>query len=344
MKREATEPYTAAALEGYERTVAEQNRAASLTMWSGLGAILCLLLSCCLGSFRLFSGNLKLSVAIMGVLLIASIILFFVPSKKDERWFIVCSLLNYAGIGLAAQILMNALGLQIRLANLALSGLPAAAILFGVVMFYLGGDENSRAKLLYWGAAALIVIVVAAAIKYFDESSEFWLSTAICALLSCTGLAALIWANAAPEERSIFKGLAVVSFSVYLLLLAAAIVALIVMASGSNSSSNRNKSRSKKSDSDSGGFFGSRGILSSVIGERSTRSVTRTRSHYYFPGYLWYYTPYTRYASIDRMQGMSEAEREAARQRYRRRRTLVLAVVAVIVVAVIVLAMLAGRG
>ena len=342
MMRVATEPWSSVELQGQEREVALQNRAASLTMWTGLGAILSLLLTCLLGSLRLITDSIAPYVLILGVLLVASVIIFFVPSKKDERWYIVSSLLNHAGIGIAVLFLLQVLGLEIRLMNLVVSGLPAGAILFGAVMFYLGAEEGKRNRLLQGGLVLLVVICLGAVIMYFRESTEFWLCMAVCALLSCAGLGALIWTNANPEGRSIYKALAVSSFSVYLLLLIAAAVALFVAASGSGNS-DRNKSRSKKSGSEKGGLFGSGGILGNMFGGvRRTRSTYRVRT-FWFPGYLWYYTPYTRYAAIDRMEGLTMDEREGLRRRYRRCRDVVLAVVAVIVVALIALAILTGR-
>lgn len=345
MYRAATEPNTPN-LQGHERIVAEQNAGATLAMWTGLGSILCLLLSCFLGSLQLGGGRLEISVAILAVLLIASVILYFLPAKRDERWYLVCSLLNHAGIGLAVLLLLDLLGLEIRLLNLAASGLPAAAILFGTVMFYLSAEERLRGKLLWWGLGVLAAICAAAGLKYYFENTEFWLCTAICALLSCSALGALIWANKDPENRSVYQGLAVGSFSIYLLLLVAAAVALILAASGSGSSnrSSRNKKgglldKLKGSGDSANGGSGS--LLGGLFGVRSTRGVRRRRG-FYFPSYLWYYTPYTRYAAINRMAGMSDPERELARERYRRRRMIMLAVVAVIVVAVIGAAVVYG--
>ena len=330
-------------LEGRERIVAEQNRGASLTMWIGLGAILCLLLTCFLGSLGFFRNSLQFTLAFLALLLIASVLIFFVPAKKDERWYVVCSLLNHGGIGLAALLLLNTLSLEIRVRSLFLSGLPAAAILFGVVMFYLSGDEESRPKLLYFGLAALIAVCIAAVVKYFDDHTEFWLCMAICALMSCAGLGALIWANMDTTHRSIYKALAAASFSVYLLVLAAAAVALYLSAAGSNSNSDRNGKR--KSFGGKGGSdrrSGSGTLLGDLFGT-GARTRTVTRRPVYFPTYLWYYTPYTRYASINRMEGLSKEEREAYCSIYRRRRKILLAIVVVIVVALIAFAVLAGR-
>ena len=72
---------------------------------------------------------------VMVLVLIVTVVLYFALTKKDERWYVVCSLLNHAGIGLASLILLDVLGLEIRLLQLAMSGLPAAA--FGALDYLL---------------------------------------------------------------------------------------------------------------------------------------------------------------------------------------------------------------
>ena len=335
-------------LQGEEQICAEQNRGAVLTMWIGFGSILCLLLSCLLGSLFRSVFKLEITVAILAALLLASVLIFFLGGKKDARWYFVCALLNHSGIGLAVLLLLNVLGLEIRLLQLAVSGLPAAAILFGVVMFYIGAYDAGRSKFLYGGLVLLVLICGAALLRCSSEQTEFWLCMAICALLSCAGLGALIWANKEPEQRSIYKGLAVASFSVYLLVLAAAAAAILVMSLGSGSSSNSRSSRSKKSGSGKSGASGRSGLgvgsLLSGLGTKERSTAFRSRRSFYFPTYLWYYTPMTRYSAIDRMEGLSDADREEERRRYQRRRVIALAVVVLIVLAVIFAAVAAGRG
>ena len=334
--------------EREEQIYAVENRNAGLTMWTGIGAILCLLLTCFLGSFRQSGSRTEFSLIILAVLLILSVLLFFTAAKRDERWFVVCSLLNHAGIGFAVLLLLDVLNLEIRLRNLALSGLPAAAILFGVVMFYVSADGQKRQKLLYYGIAALGLICAAAVIRYFSQETEFWLCTAVCALLSCTALGALVWTNREPEERSVCKGLAVASFSVYLILLAIAAAALAAAAFSSGSNSGKNKSSSRKSRSFGGsGRSGgsSKGFLSGLFSGSSNRSSAgtgvRTRT-FYHPSLFWYYMPSVRSASIDRMEGLNEEQREELRRKNRRRRLTVFLVVALIVVFVIALAVVLG--
>lgn len=328
-----------------------------LTMWTGIGAILCLLLTCFLGSFWRTEGRTTYSVAVMVILLIVSLILFFVAAKRDERWYVVCSLLNHAGIGLSVLILLDVLGLDIRLKQLALSGLPAAAILFGVVVISVGLEGESRNGLLTGGAVVFGLAVLAALLQYYTHRTEFWLCTAVCALLSCVNLCALIWTNKEPEQRSIFKALAVVSFGVYILLAVAAVAAFALAVLGN---SNRNSKSTKrllsgrkgKKSSGSGAFSG--GSLGSGVSASSGFVPTsglgmgyRSRGRSYMPSYFWYYGLYhgsRRSRSYDAAGPLTEEERLAEEARLRRRRRIVFVVVAAAVTLVIVLAVVFGRG
>lgn len=332
-------------LPSEERLYAEQNRSAVVTMWTGLWSILCLLLSGFLGSFRRGRIRPELAVLIMAALLIVSVILFFAAGKKDDRWYLLCTLLNHSGVGLAVLLLLDLLGLELRPLQIAISGLPAAAILFGVVLFYMGSGEESRNTFLSAGIVLLVLICGAALYRYTKERTEFWICMAVCALLCTAGLGALIWANRDPEERSILKGLAVASFSVYLLIAAAAVVFLLAGAGGSSGSrSSSRKRNSSKSEGSSGSRRGS--VLSSfgsgLSGTRSGTTVRRRRS-FYLPSYLWYYTPMPRYSAIDRMEGLSEEERQAKRRRYKILRAIVLSFVALIVILAIYSAVRIGR-
>ena len=344
----------------------EQQRAnrrsqeAVLTMWTGIGAILCLLLTCFLGSFWRTEARTTYSVALMIFLLIVSLILFFTAAKRDERWYVVCSLINHAGIGLAVLILLDVLGLEIRLKQLALSGLPAAAILFGVVVISAGLEGESRDGLLTGGAVVFGLAVLAALCVFYTQRTEFWLCTAICALLSCVNLCALIWTGKEPDRRSIFKALAVVSFGVYILLAVAAVAAFAVAILGNSNRdskstrklfSGRKGKNSSGSGSLSGGSFG--GSLGSGA-SASSGSVPlsglgtgyRTRRRFYMPSYFWYYGLYhgssrsrARYEAP-----LTEEERLAEEARLRRRRRIVFGIVAAVVILLIALAVYFGRG
>lgn len=336
-----------------QQRLSMRNREAALTMWTGLGAILSLLLTCFLGSLWRTEERTAFSVILMLVLLIVSVILFFTAAKRDERWNVVCSLINHAGIGLAVLILLDVLGLDIRLRQLAMSGLPAAAILFGIVMIYVGMEEQNRKNLLYVGAAVFGLAVLVSLYQFYHLRTEFWLCTAVCALLSCVNLGALIWSAAAPEERSAYRGLAVASFAIYLLL---AVAALIAFALAILSSSNRDSKSTKKlfswSKSRKSSGSGSIGVGSSSAGSGSVRSSgfgtgypSRRRS--YVPSYLWYYGLYHGFgrSRTDSAAGpMTEEERLAEKARLRRRRWIVFGLVAAIVILVIVLAVIFGRG
>lgn len=331
MTREKQSP-APVGLQSEDFWLAEENHNAILTMWTGIGAVFSLLLTCALGVFRPTQGRTHAMLALLGVLLLISVILYFAAGKRDERWYVVCALLNYAGIGFALLLLLDTLGLTLSLTQLALSGLPAAAVLFGVVMFYLGADPDTRDGLLKGGIVILVLMVLAAGIIYMEVESGFAVCMGVCALMSCGGLGALLWANNDSEYRSVYRGLAVASFSVYLLVLAAAIIALIVVAMGAGSKSENKKSKSRGSGSSGGS------ILGRLFDRSTTRSNYRVHRTYrtHYPSYLWYYSPYTRYSAINRMEYLSEEEKERARARYRILRRVALFCVVVIVVLAIV--------
>lgn len=323
-----------------EQQIAEENKNATLSMWVGVGSILSLLLTCFLGSlFRTVNVTIP-ALAAACVLLLASVLIFFLAGKGDERWYLVCSLLNHGGIGFAVLVLLRTLGLELGLLQLVLSGVPAAAILVGVVIFFVSGEGQNRRSFLYGGLGALVLLFGFAALRYQREAAAFWLCMGACALLSCAGLGALLWTNAGVFGRSAYKALAVSSFSVYLLALAAAAAALLVMGSGSGSSS---KSKSKSKGSAKGGGGSGSGFLGELLAPRTRTSSYRVRHSGYYPFWLWYYTPYTRYSAINRMQGVSEAEKDELRRSYRIRRLIGLGLVVLVMAAVIVLCVRAGR-
>lgn len=323
-----------------DQRIAEQNSSATLTLWTGLGSILCLLVSCLLGSLRPVGNQGGIALAITGGLLLVSVLLFFIPSRRDERWYIVCSLLNHGGIGLASVLLLDFLELEIQIRKLLASGIPAAAILFGLVMFYISADSENRDRALYGGLAALVLFLLWSVINYFQTPSAFWMSSGICALLGCGSLGALIWTVRAQEQRSIFKALAVSSFAIYLLVLIAAIIAFFVAVSSASGESERSSKRKKRSrERSSGRFKSGRDNLGRLF---HTQPVLRRR-RLHFPYYLWYYTPSTRYAVIDSMEDLSDLQRYHLRARYRRRRRIVLACVLVFVLGLIFAAILLGR-
>lgn len=328
-----------------------RNREAVLTMWTGVGAILSLLLTCFLGSLWRTDTRTTLSAAVMVVLLIVSLILFFTAAKKDQRWHVVCSLINHAGIGLAVLILLDVLGLEIRLKQLALSGLPAAAILFGIVMIYVGMEEQNRKNLLYGGAAVFGLAVLLSLWQFYIQPTEFWLCTAACALLSCVNLCALIWTAGSPEERSIYKALAVASFGVYIALALAAIAALalaVLGKSGNDSKSNKKLLDKLKGRKSSGsGSLGSASTSSGSVLASGLGTGCRTRRRTYMPSYFWYYGLYhgsARSRTYGAAAPLTEEERLAEEARLRRRRRIVFGVVAAVVILVIALAVYFGRG
>ncbi len=331
----------------------EARKAALLTMFTGIGAILSLMLTCFLGSYYEQGSRAEIAIIFMLMLVIVSVILYFIPSKKDERWYLVCSLLNHGGIGLAVLTLTDILVIDIRFLHLAVGVLPAAAILFGVAMILICQNGESGDAWLYAGIIVLLGMCGIALYRFFNlEQTEFWLCMAVCALLSAVNLGVLVWVRRDVWYHSVYRGLAVASFGVYLLLLVAAIIAFFVMAD--SGSSNRKSKRDSKSSS---GRRNSRlaGLLTGKSGDNRT-SASRgfgdggaaadgvRPSAFYTPGRMRYFSPRfyvynTRRASDENAAWTNPDSRSA-----RIRRAIVTLIILVIVVLLILLAIKAGRG
>lgn len=331
-----------------ERMLQKQSRNATLSLWISLGSIVFLLLSCFLGSFLTPGNSFAGIIALMIVLLIVSVLLFFLPGRSDQRWYVVCALLNEAGIGFATVMLLKVLDLDIRVVNLLLSGIPVGVFLFAIVVFYNSTASESRHWFLIVGIVILAITVIFSVIRYIAAETEFWVCLAVNALMSCAGLGALIWANGDWENRSVLKGLAIGSFSVYLLILLLAIAALILSSdsdSDSDSGSGGGKSwRGSRSGSRSRSRSVSTGSIPRTTGNESRNRNSFSGSRFYYdPYYMWYYTPTVRSSPAERMQGMSEDEQKAYYRKYRIRKALILAGVTVLALGIIVaVVLLAG--
>jgi hypothetical protein len=216
-------------------------------------------------------------------------------------------------------------------------------------------EENGRNNLLYGGAVFFALLLGVSVYLFFENYTEFWLCTAVCALLSCANLGALIWNNNDPDSRSIYKSLAVGSFAIYILLAVIAIVVFLLGALGKLGDVSKRKKRGKssgKSNSvkktesrrlDPGVSVSSGSVKASGIG-----TGIHAPRRIYIPRHLWYTNMY--YGSSDycsseaAMAGLNENERLAMENKLRRRRRIILFIVTAIVIAVIVAAVLLGRG
>ena len=328
----------------------EENKAALLTMYTGIGAILSLLLTFFIGSFSERGRRTEISIVFMLLLVVVSVILYFVLSKKDERWYLVCSLLNHGGIGLAALTLTDVLGIDVRFLNLAVSGLPAAAILFGVVMILVSQNGANADGWLSAGIFALLVMCGIALYRFIKlEQTEFWLSMAVCTLLSSVNLGVLIWSRRDVWQNSIYKGLAAGSFGVYLILLVAVIIAFIVMVARSDHSDRKSDRDSRdKPGGTTRGFtrgFSGRSRLGGV-GDNGFDTGNARSATVYDPSRQWYYSPHIRYHfyNINQMNDMDDAIIEPTSFRCRLRKVIITLLIIAVVVLLILLAIKAGRG
>ena len=334
-------------LHQVELEAREAKKAVLLTMYTGIGAVLSLLLTCILGSFPGRNSPIGISSVFMAMFVVVSVILFFSLCRKDESWYVVCSLLNHGGIGLAVLTLMAVLGLEIRPLNLAVSGLPAVAILFGVLMILIcRDDKNDDDGWLYVGIIALVTMCGYALYQFFKvEQTEFWLCMAVCALLSSVNLGVLIWKRRNVLQNSIYKGLAVGSFGVYLILLVAVVVAFIFVAAGAGDSDQKSSGSRDESDGASDRNADRRPARNRFVGGNTNRFGRGAAGSLdvYGPGYMWYTAPRPRYSDTDWNEtGRSEMGQTSRGNRICR---LILTMILIAVVVLLIqLAIKAGRG
>jgi hypothetical protein len=354
----------AALFAAREQGLEEQSRNATLTLWISLGSILCLVLSCLVGSFMTRGGKFGGPIGVMILLLIVSVLIYFLAGRNNERWYVVCILLNQAGIGLATLVVIATQVREINLLNLLLSGVPVAAVLFGVVVFFNSTASENRSIFLIVGLCLLAFVMIFSIIRFTQLKTEFWMSMAVNALMSCGGLGALLWANGNWGSRSVLKGLTVASFAIFLVMAVVAIIAFyIFIKSQDDSDTDISFGRSKDSDS-GGGILGgrsrsrSKGISRDSFektgsGVRSAGAAAGsgggTRSGgsggiYIDPYYIWYYTPSfgSRTSTLERMSEMDPEEQKKYCRKLRIRKILYRILSVVVVLGLIAGAVILG--
>ena len=225
--------------------------------------------------------------------LIASVVLWF-SGKNDDRWTVLCTLINHFGIGIGLYLLLTFLGTDPRALDLALGILPGLAV-FGVFcLLYVRLPDTFRKPLSWCGCIAFVVLIIVGISLYSNSGSAFGVVLAVCSAVLLGAWGALLWTCADPE-RSIHRTMAVVSFSIYLILLAIAAALLILQVlSGGKSSDNK-----RKSGSSSASTHDSR---SSVISSHSSSVSRNYRRRYRGPSFFYplYYSTYHRPYYTDR--------------------------------------------
>ena len=230
----------------------KQDRDVLVGMVFGASAVLSLTLTAMLGVRFLNTGKPGPVAALIALTLIGSIASYF-AAKRDERWFVLCSILNHMGIGLGLFLLLAATDAVVRPLYLALSGLPACAGLCGASMLFRAVDGKNRIRTVVVGAAAIGILAIVSIVMAVRTVQEIWIGSAVSAVTCCAAFCGMAW-TATKQDRSVYWTMAVVSFTIYLLVLlvAAAFLAAAAFAnSGSSGKSNRSSSRKKSS----GGVF-----------------------------------------------------------------------------------------
>ena len=336
----------AALFAAREQGLEEQSRNATLTLWISLGSILCLVLSCLVGSFMTRGGKFGGPIGVMILLLIVSVLIYFLAGRNNERWYVVCILLNQAGIGLATLVVIATQVREINLLNLLLSGVPVAAVLFGVVVFFNSTASENRSIFLIVGLCLLAFVMIFSIIRFTQLKTEFWMSMAVNALMSCGGLGALLWANGNWGSRSVLKGLTVASFAIFLVMAVVAIIAFyIFIKSQDDSDTDISFGRSKGISRDSFEKTGSgvRSAGAAAVSGGGTRSGG-SGGIYIDPYYIWYYTPSfgSRTSTLERMSEMDPEEQKKYCRKLRIRKILYRILSVVVVLGLIAGAVILG--
>ena len=271
--------------------------------------------------------------ALVAASLIASVVFWFV-AKKDDRWMVLCTLINHFGIGVGLYLLLDYLDAQPQVKDLALGLLPAVGALVLFCLLYPRTEEGSRTLVSWGGIFVFAGMMVFGFLSYAVKGSAMPVVLCVCAAVSLGSFGALLWTSGDPE-RSIHRTMALVSFTIYLILLAVAAIVLMTQGLGSSSDNNRSKSRSRSSSSKSGGS----GSRSSVSIPSGSYGVRRTRSYhgpsFFYPVYL---STYHRTYDSDRYVDPESSAR--ARRRISRFVKWAFVILAVILTTVVLIAII----
>lgn len=270
-------------------------------------------------------------VALVAVSLIASVVFWFV-AKKDDRWMVLCTLINHFGIGVGLFLLLSYLDTEPQVKDLALGLLPAVGALVLFCLLYPRSEEGSRTFISWGGILVFAGMMVFGFLSYAVKGSAMPVVLCVCAAVCLGSFGALLWTSGDPG-RSIHRTMALVSFTIYLILLAVAAIALMTQGLGSSSDNNRSKSRSSSSKSGGSGSRSSVSIPSGSSGVRSSRSYHGPS--FFYPVYLsTYHSPYY----SDRFMDPESAAR--ARRRISRFVKWAFVILAVILTTVVLIAII----
>lgn len=266
------------AFDPQERQYIKLRHDASTTFLIGTGSTVMMYLTAMI-LLRVLSPDAKrFPLFLVAVTLVISSVFWFM-GKKDDRKTVVSILINNIGLGVGLTLLINLIGIRVEPLDFAIGALPGIAML-GIYCLVFGIFEDDKK---FWvniiGVAAFIAAIAVSVKIALDYNRPVCLAIILSIVLSLAWVIALAW-HSSDSSRSIHRTLALVSFIIYIVLIAVVLAILFLKMnddSDSRSSGGSSKSRSSGSGSSRSESF------------RSRRSYSHGYArHFGFTDYLLY--------------------------------------------------------
>ena len=237
------------AMDEAQRLRVKQDQDARVTMLLGMSTVVMTVLTALIMTTWLSGLSYGVCAIIVVLSLLASVIFWF-KAGEDDRWRVMCTLINHIGIGVGLYLLLRVFALPGSAKDLGLGLLPGLALLGLFCLAFSRSGGSTRIYASVGGVAALVILTIVGAVLASRQSSAFYTTLAVCAAVCAGSYGALIWTSMEPG-RSIHRTMALVSFAIYLILLAIAIVAIMFQASSGDSDRKSSRSSGKRSSAGS---------------------------------------------------------------------------------------------
>ena len=270
--------------DAQEQIRTKQEQDVYTTLLLGSGTSLMVVLTCQL--LHLFAPKLSPANCLIPVVLsLGASVVFWFCGKNDERWYVMSTLLNHVGIGVGLFLLLRIMDLQTTPWQLIYGLLPCILLL--VLTCFLLTRSGYRTGAL--GILLFFAVVILCGFLGNSLEKPFLVILAVCAAVCGGAYCALVWTLKDPG-RSIHAAMAVVSFIIYLVLLAVAAILLYLQIAGKDAD-NSKSSRSKSRENSGGSLFGN--------ADSGTRYRSGGFGRFLFMPTYYYRRPVRRYRNDD---------------------------------------------
>lgn len=304
-----------------QRILAKQKQDAYTVLMLGASTTVMMFLTAML--LMQFLPNLSRQIQIVLVVItLAGSSAFWFLGKKDDRWSVLCTLINHVGLGIGFFMLLKLLKLTAAPLDFAFGALPGIALLAIFCLLFGGADAMAKGKVRLIGILLFAAAFLAACLIASKLGSMIYKLSVMSILVCFASFLALIF-TAMDPTRSVHRTMALLSFIVYLLVIAALVIAFIVYSK-------------KDSDSDSNGHSS---------GHASNHSTGHTGygNHFYFrrSSFLDYWLLSRLYLSPADQRGYYDPATIQRRRRTSRFLAIAMGILLIAFVAVVLAVVLA---